>query len=64
MVRAAARGSSWQPVLTDRPGAGQQLGDCTGDANRYGMSDQGKGWGVPGDCTDPGLEHRYGRSTP
>jgi hypothetical protein len=51
-------------VLTDRPGAGQQLGDCTGDANRYGMSDQGKGWGVPGDCTDPGLEHRYGRSTP
>jgi hypothetical protein len=46
-----------------RSGAGQQLGDCTGDANRYGMSDQGKGWGFPGDGTGPGLEHRYGGST-
>ena len=44
-------------------GAGQQLGDCTSDANRYGMSDQGKGWGIPGDGTGPGLEHRYGGST-
>jgi len=46
-----------------RDGSGQGLGDCTGDANRYGMSDQGKGWGVPGDGTGPGLEHRYGGST-
>jgi len=43
---------------------GRQLGDCTGgDANRYGMSDQGKGWGVPGEGIGPGLEHRYGGST-
>ena len=43
---------------------GRQLGDCTGgDANRYGMSDQGKGWGEPGEGTGPGLEHRYGGST-
>jgi len=46
-----------------RDGSGQGLGDCTGDANRYGMSDQGKGGGVPGDGTGPGLEHRYGGST-
>ena len=40
-------------------------GDCTGDANRYGMFlDQGKGWGVPGDATRArGIEHRYGGST-
>ena len=44
-------------------GSGQGSGDCTGDANRYGMSDQGKGFGVPGDATGPGLEHRYGGST-
>lgn len=44
-------------------GSGGGSGDCTGDANRYGMSDQGKGWGVPGDGTGPGLEHRYGGST-
>jgi len=44
-----------------RFGSGQGSGDCTGDANRYGMSDQGEGWGVPGDGT--GLEHRYGGST-
>jgi len=44
-----------------RDGSGQGLGDCTGDANRYGMSDQGKGGGVPGDGA--GLEHRYGGST-
>ena len=41
-------------------GSSHGLGDCTGDANRYGMSDQGKGYGVPGDGTGPGLEHRYG----
>ena len=46
-----------------REGSGQGLGDCTGDANRYGMSDQGKGRGVPGDGTGPDLEHRYGGST-
>jgi hypothetical protein len=45
-------------------GEGRQLGDCTGgDANRYGMSDQGKGWGEPSEDTGPGLEHRYGGST-
>jgi len=45
-------------------GEGRMLGDCTGgDANRYGMSDQGKGWGEPGEGTGPGLEHRYGGST-
>jgi hypothetical protein len=44
-------------------GPGNGSGDCTGDANRYGMSDQGKGFGVPGDATGPGLEHRYGGST-
>jgi len=44
-------------------GPGNGSGDCTGDANRYGMSDQGKGRGVPGDATGPGLEHRYGGST-
>jgi len=27
------------------------------------MSDQGKGWGEPGEGTGPGLEHRYGGST-
>jgi hypothetical protein len=46
-----------------RYGSGQCPGDCAGEANRYGMSDQGKGWGVPGDGTGPGLEHRYGGST-
>ena len=46
-----------------RNGSGQGSGDCTGDANRYGMSGQGKGRGVPGDATGPGLEHRYGGST-
>ena len=46
-------------------GEGRQLGDCTGDgeANRYGMSDQGKGRGESGEDTGPGLEHRYGGST-
>jgi hypothetical protein len=43
-----------------RDGSGQGLGDCTGDANRYGMSDQDKGYGEPGDGTGPGLSHRYG----
>jgi len=45
-------------------GEGRQLGDCTGgDANHYGMSDQGKGRGEPGEGTGPDLEHRYGGST-
>jgi len=46
-------------------GEGQMLGDCAGggDANRYGMSGEGKSWGVPGEGTGPGLEHRYGGST-